>query len=174
MLNELTLLKPFLEQPEKEFNVREFARLKNISPATASKQLKYFHKSKILSERKDRGFNFYKADLESFYYKDLKKFYNILKIKESGLIEELDKFYLNPTILLFGSVATGLDTDTSDLDLVIISEKTKEFINKIKFEKKLQRPLQIFVVNDLKDLNNKNLINSVLNGIVIQGEIKWN
>lgn len=174
MLDELILLKSFLEQPEREFNVREFARLKNISPATASKQLKAFHKNKILSERKDRGFNFYKADLESSYYRDLKRFYNILKIKESGLIEEIDKFYLKPTIILFGSSATGLDADNSDLDLVIISEKNKEFIHKLKFEKKLKKALQIFVVNDLRDLKNKNLINSVLNGIVIQGEIKWN
>ena len=30
------------KQPEREFNVREFARLLKISPATASKQLKEF------------------------------------------------------------------------------------------------------------------------------------
>ncbi len=41
------------------------------------------------------------------------------------------------------------------------------------FEKKLRRKLQLFPIRELNDLRNNHLINSVLNGIVIQGELEW-
>lgn len=173
MFKELNILKLFFERPTKEFNVREVARLLRVSPATASKELKKMASYDVLKERKERLFRFYKANLENDYYKDLKVFYNLRKIKESGLIKDLNRFYLKPTIILFGSSVSGLDTETSDFDLVILSEKKKEFPDADKFEKKLKRKLQIFVVRNIRDLSNKHLINNVLNGIVLQGEIKW-
>lgn len=173
MFKKLNILKLFFEEPTREFNVREVARLLNISPATASKELKLLAKENLLKERKERIFNFYKANLEDDFYRDLKIFYNVRKIKESGFLEELNKFYLKPTIVLFGSSAYGLDTETSDFDILIISEKTKEFQNIEKFEEKMRRKIQLLVVKDIRDLKNERLINNVLNGMLIQGKIKW-
>ncbi len=173
MFKELNILKVFLEHPGREFNVREIARLIKKAPATVSKELKGFAKNGVLKERKDRRFNFYKANLDNGYYKDIKIFYTLRKIKESGVIESLNSFYGKPTIIFFGSGAHGIDTETSDYDLVVISEKTKEFHQKEKYEKILKRDIQMFILKELKDLKNKHLINNVLNGIVIQGEIKW-
>ena len=76
-------------------------------------------------------------------------------------------------MVLFGSAFYGLDTEDSDIDLVIISEKKQELPNFKQFEKKLNRKLQLFVVKDIKELKNEHLINNVLNGLVLQGEIKW-
>lgn len=163
----------FFEEPTREFNVREVARILKIAPATASKELKKLAKDGILKERKLKIFNFYKANLESDKYTDLKIHYNIRKIKDSGLLEALNKFYLKPTIALFGSAASGLDIETSDFDLLIISENTKEFPEIRKFEKKLSRKLQIFTVKHIKDVKNEHLINNMINGITIQGQIKW-
>ena len=173
MFKELNILKPFLEEPNREFNVREIARILKIAPATASKELKKFQKEGILKGRKERMLNLYKTDIENDSYKDLKVYCNIRKIKGSGLIESLNSFYLKPAIILFGSAASGLDTETSDIDLAVISEKTKEFPERKHFEKKLKRNLQLFITKDIKHLNNPHLINNILNGIVIQGSIKW-
>ena len=173
MIKELNILNPFFEEPTKEFNVREIARTIKISPATASKRLKKLVKEEILIERKERIYKLYKSNLESYPYKDLKVYYNIKKLRESSLIEELNKFYLKPAIVLFGSSSVGLDTETSDIDLLIISEKTKEFPDIGKFEKKLKRKIQFFTVKNIKGLKNKHLINNAVNGITIQGEIKW-
>ncbi len=172
MFKKLNMLKLFFEEPTREFNVREVARLLKISPATASKELKGLVKKGILKERKERVLNLYKANIENDLYKDIKIFYNIRKIKESGLIDALNKFYLKPTIVMFGSCAFGMDTETSDFDLLIISEKTKAFDVK-KYEKKIKRKIQLFVVKDIKNLKNKYLINNILNGITIQGKVKW-
>jgi len=173
MFKKLNILKIFFEEPTREFNVREVARILKIAPATASKELKELVKQSILKETKQKIFNLYKANLESDFYRDLKIYYNLRKIKDSGLLEALNKFYLKPTIVLFGSVASGLDTETSDFDLLIISEKIKEFPESREFEKKLNRKLQIFVVENIKELKNKHLINNIINGITLQGKIKW-
>lgn len=173
MFKELNILKPFLESPRQEFNVREIARILKITPATASKELKILAKRKILQRRAERVYHLYRANLEGDAYQDIKRYYNLRKIKESGLLERINQFYLKPVIVFFGSGAEGLDTEESDFDFLIISEKKEDF-PKIKFwEKKLNRRLQLFTVTNLKELGNGHLINNVLKGMVLQGEIKW-
>lgn len=173
MFKELNTLGVFFESPSREYHVREVARILKITPATASKELKRLAKIGILKERRLKIFKFYKANLENDLYRDLKRFYVIRKIKESSLVEELNRFYLKPTIVLFGSASHGLDTENSDIDLLVLSEKTKELPDLTKFEENINRKIQIFPVRHIRDLKNKHLINNVLNGIVLQGEIKW-
>ena len=170
MFKEFNILKIFFEKPIEEFNVREIAKLAKITPATSSKYLKEFYKKSILNYRKERILDLYKSNIESEDYIDLKKYYNIKKLRDSGFIEELNNFYLKPTIILFGSMSNGLDVGSSDIDLVIVSEKKQEFSKIKEFEKKLKREIQMFVVKELK---NKHLINNVLNGVILQGELIW-
>ena len=101
MFKELNTLAVFLDLPNQEFNVREIARILKISPATASKELLKFAKKGVLKERKERGFNFYKANPESDLYRDIKVFYNLRRLRESGFVDFLNKFYLKPAIILF-------------------------------------------------------------------------
>jgi len=163
----------FFEEPMREFGVREVARSLKIAPTTASKKLRSLFKEGFIEHKKERIYDLYRANRENEIFKDLKKNYGVKKIRDSGLIKELNKFYGKPSIILFGSVAKGEDTSSSDLDLVIISEKIKEFPQKKQFEKRLKRDIQMFVVKEIKELRNKHLINNVLNGLVLQGEIKW-
>ncbi|MDO9097318.1 MAG: nucleotidyltransferase domain-containing protein [Candidatus Methanoperedens sp.] len=173
MFRELNTMKIFFDSPTKEFNVREAARILKIAPATASKELKNLVKLGLLKGRKERILNLYKANIENGLYRDLKVFYNIRKIKDSMLLDSLNRYYLKPAIVLFGSASCGIDTETSDFDILVVSERKKDFPEKEKFEKKLKRKLQLFAVREIKDLNNEHLINNVLNGIVLQGEVKW-
>ncbi len=173
MFKELNILGPFFKEPTREISVRECARILRIAPATASKDLKALEKRGYLRHRKERMLDLYKADLESANYRDIKTYHTIQTLRSSQLLDSLDEFYLRPTIILFGSCAKGIDTMSSDIDLAIISEKKKEFPKLLEFEKKLGRELQIFAINSIKDLRNKHLMNSVLNGIVLQGEVQW-
>ncbi len=173
MFKELNTLRPFFERPSRELGVREFSRLARITPATASKRLKELEREGILKYRKERNLDLYSANPDSGAYRDLKTYYNIRKLRKSGLLDKLDNLYLKPTIILFGSAAKGLDTETSDLDLVVVSEVRKEFSGKEHYRKVLGRELHIFPVKDIKALKNRHLINSVMNGIVLQGELKW-
>lgn len=173
MFEKMDILKLFFEFSTKEFNTREVARCCKISPSTASKDLKYLAKKNVLSERKERMLNLYKANLDSDIYRDMKIFYNIRKIKDSGLLNAINEFYLKPSVIIFGSCAFGMDTETSDIDILVISENKKPLENMKQLEKALKKEIQIIVVKDLKELKNKHLINNILNGIVIQGDVKW-
>lgn len=173
MFKELNNLCIFFEAPTQEFSVREVAKLLKIVPATASKQLKLFEKEGILKYRKERILDLYSANLESDVYRDLKMYYNLTQLRNSGLIESLNKRYLKPTLILLGSFSKGLDTEESDIDLVIISEVTKEFPERKHYENVLRRTIHLFLVKDIKELKNTHLINSILNGVVVQGELRW-
>ncbi len=172
MFNKINILKPFFEDPLKQLGVRETSRIIKLSPATTSKKLKLLKKQGILEENKFKNYILYKANIENENYRDLKIYYNIKKIRESGLIEELNKFYNYPSIILFGSHRYGYDYKESDIDLVIISENTKEFPRKTYFEKKFSKELHLFPVKDLKFLKNEYLILNVLKGFELQGDIK--
>jgi len=172
MFKEFNFLKPFLEEPTREYNVREFAKLVKMSPATASKNLKEFSKKSFLVYRKERNLDLYKANLEGSSYRDVKIYYNIQKIRNSMILDELNQFYLKPTVVLFGSASTGLDTLDSDFDILVISEKNEK-IDLEKYEKKLNRGIQLFVYKSIKQIKNNHLVNSILGGIILQGEIKW-
>ncbi|MBN2052504.1 nucleotidyltransferase domain-containing protein [Candidatus Woesearchaeota archaeon] len=172
MFNELNILKPFLINPTKEFNVREIARIINISPASASKKLKSFAKS-LLKQRNFKNLLLFKANIESEEYRDLKVYYNIKSIKESGLISFLNNYYLKPIIILFGSFSSGYDTETSDLDIAIISEKTSVPKELKQYESKLKHNIHLLTARKISDFSNTHLINNLLNGITLQGSVEW-
>lgn len=161
-----------MDEPTREFNVREVARLTKHSAPTVSKELKAMAQQKILKYRKERMLHLYRANLESESYRELKRFWIQHTLRTTGLIEELNEFYLKPTIVLFGSAAQGLDTETSDIDICVISETSKQH-NVQKFEKKLKRALHIIPVTTISEIGNKHLQQNILNGTVIQGEFSW-
>lgn len=173
MFKELNILRIFLERPTQEFNIREIARMLHMAPATASTALKRFADAGILIQRAERRHLLYHANLENDAYRDLKRYFTIRRLRESGLLEAINQHYLKPTVVLFGSAAMGLDTETSDIDLCVISERTDALPEHERFVKKLDRELQIFAVRNIKDLRNPHLVNNVLNGIVLQGGVQW-
>ena len=80
MFNLLNEMNSFFKEPNREVNVREFARMLKISPATASKNLKLMTKKGLLIERKERNLILYKANLDNDAYLDLKIYYVYIHI----------------------------------------------------------------------------------------------
>ena len=170
---DISTLRIFIENPAKEFHVREIARMLNISPTTAGNNLKKLKKDKYLLQKKELGHIRYRAKTDSENYKDIKTYYNIRKIKNSGLVEFLiTKLNYPETIILFGSYAKAENTPISDIDIFILSETKKE-PNVTNFEKILGCKLQLFLTNK-KKLNqmikdSKELLNNILNGKILYG-----
>jgi hypothetical protein len=48
----------------------------------------------------------------------------------------------------------------------------KKEVNLEKFEKKLKRKIQIFFFDSLTEIKNKELLNNILNGCVLEGKLK--
>src|SRR3989338_2033533 len=114
---------PFFKEPEREFYVRELAKLLKKSPTTISKYLKEYESKKILISKKKLN-------------------HNLNVLHESGLIEYLVEAFNHPeAIILFGSFSKAEDNKNSDIDLLIISSKKQE-PNIEKFEKKLNHKIR--------------------------------
>lgn len=168
-----SILEYFIKEPEREFHIRELAKLTKKSPTTASKYLNKLKKEGMLISRKKLNHLLFKANNESVSFKDIKLAYNIKKLRESGLISHLNEQFNNPeAIVLFGSFSKAENTSQSDIDILVISPLKKE-TNLTKFEKILNHKIQLFLhsnseIEKMKE-KNKELLNNWVNGIVILG-----
>lgn len=163
----------FLENPEKEFHIREIAKLLDLSPTTVSKKTKQMVKNGLLVIRKVSNHVMLKSNTNSFNFICLKKEYNLQRFLDSEILDYLNNQLNNPeTIILFGSYAKGENINSSDIDLLVITPLNKK-INLIKFEKKLGYKIQLFMYSylDIEKMktNNKELLNTFVNGVVLSG-----
>lgn len=168
------ILGVFFEEPNKARLIREIARKTKINHTTVGQYLKYLVKEGILEKENEGLYAGYKASFSQKYF-NLKLFYNLEKIRISGLIKDLQNFYDFPTIILFGSYAHTKDDSGSDIDFCLLTEVEKE-LNTEKYEKSLNRKISLHIFskkkwNSMKE-KNKELVNSICNGIVLSGELE--
>ena len=168
MLEIFNTLQPFFEDNYRRINVREYARLRKISAPTASKILANLKNEGILKEEEDRQFRYYFANKDSALLVELSRIYWRLNLKKSGLLELLNKAFLSPVIILFGSMSKAEVKQGSDMDLAMFTPTKKE-IKVEKYEKLLKRKIQIFIFPSIADVKNKELLNNILNGQGISG-----
>ncbi|MBI4096001.1 MAG: nucleotidyltransferase domain-containing protein [DPANN group archaeon] len=167
------LLEYFINEPAREFHIRELSKLTGLSPTTVSKYLAEFEKNGILISKRKFNHLLFKANSESTAFKNKKLFYNVGVLEDSGLIDFLDDEFNHPeSIVLFGSFRKAENIPASDIDILIIGPAKKN-LNLEKFEKKLGHKIQLFVhsraeIEKLK-LKSKDLVNNWLNGIVLRG-----
>jgi predicted nucleotidyltransferase len=166
------ILKLFIEEPEKEFHVRQISKLVNKSPTTISKYLKEYEKKGILKSEEKLNHLFFKANSENSEFKQVKLSYNLELLNKSGLIEHLEKEFNPEAVILFGSFAKAENTNKSDIDILVITPSKKEANLKL-FETKLKYSIQLHLYSnrdiDLMKTKNKELLNNFLNGIKLRG-----
>ena len=161
----------FLLNPTAKLWVRQIERELKISFPLVIRYTKELEKEKILKSTEAPGIMLYSADRTSPTFLLEKKLYNLRSLFSSGLIAFLVQELSNPTIVLFGSYARGEDIETSDVDLYVESVK-KDVPSLEKFEKKLQRRIQLFKYKDISKIENKELANNIINGITLNGFIE--
>lgn len=171
MLKELTTLQPFFEDPTQVYSAREIAKHAKLNHITIAKKLK---DTTFIKREKNGPYLGFKAEITKEFLQ-LRQLFNLQKLQDSKLIETLQEFYDEPTIILFGSYLNATNTKKSDIDIVIISTH-KEDIDLSEFEKKLHMPIQLFTYTkkEFKELQNQHpeLLNNILNGIVLNGEME--
>ena len=174
MERKITILKPFFENPNKKYSIRELSRILKINHTTVRQHLNKLVREGFLSSKKEGLYSFYQLVINKKTL-NLKLYYNLEKIRESKIIENLEKEYDLPIIVLFGGYASAMDDSTSDIDLCLISNVEKEFPTE-KYEKKLNRKVSIHKFNKTSwkksKESNPNLINNICNGIVLSGELE--
>lgn len=120
----IRLLRVFLFKPDIEIHQAEVIDRSGLSRMTATKFLKLFENNGILSESKKGDLKLYSINHGSPIIKQIKILVNITEIYEciKGLSGE------STEVFLFGSAARGEDTDTSDIDLLVITGLDKQTI----------------------------------------------
>lgn len=168
MLNIINTIKPFFEDCYRRISVREYAKIINISPPTASKTLKEFFKEGLLKKEEQYGRIFFSANRTNHQFKDLSRIYWREQLK--NIISKIEKESLSPTIILFGSLSKAENKNDSDIDIAIIGNHKK--FDFAKEEKKLKRTIQIFHYKNFSNIRNKDLMNNIINGYTLSGKVK--
>ena len=168
MLKIFNDLEPFFNDCYRRINVREYARIRNISPPTASTLLESLKQDGLLNKEEDRGYNYYFANKESKIFIDLSRNYWYQRFKEIKLTEYFDKELIAPLVILFGSLSKAEVNENSDIDIAIFTSSKKE-LHLEKFKKKLKRKIQVFVFKNENEVKNKDLLKNIHNGFIISG-----
>ncbi len=124
---------------------------------------------RFFESKGQRKFPIYKANRDSRQFLWSKRVFNIASLFESGLIDFLEEKLMPKVIVLFGSYQRGEDTEESDIDLFL--ECKKEEIDLKKFEKILQRKIELHF-NEHFLTYPKELKNNIINGIVVFGYLE--
>ncbi len=176
LIDNMEIMEIFYNNPNKEYHIREIARLTKLSPSTVSKYLIKCTKEKLLDKREERKHLLFKANTENKIFKIKKINYNTERLFEFGLINYLDEEFNYPrAIILFGSFAKGEDIEQSDIDIFILSE-TKRELKLENYEKLLKKKIQLFVYNNKAfqemKIKNQELLNNIINGLKLQGNLE--
>lgn len=160
----------FAKNPKKSYQIRELSRKIKLAHTSIKIHLKELEKYNLVEKEKIGVYQAYKANFDDENFRFYKKMSNIVNLKESGIIEELEHKATPDAIILFGSYAKGEDTEKSDIDIFIFAKEKR--INLNNYEKKFERKIQLFFSEDLKKLP-KELQNNILNGIILSGFLRW-
>lgn len=156
------IMKVFYESPNKKFSIREIVKLSKIPRSTVHKYLVELKNGELITKGN--------TSPENLFFKIKKINYYTERIIDSGLINDLIKNFNPSCIILFGSVRKGDSTKESDIDIFVESSVKKQ-INLSLYEKKLKHKIQLFIENNINNLQS-NLFNNVVNGIKLYGSFK--
>ncbi len=167
------LLAPFFDDPQRKFSIRELSRMLKINHTTVRQGLNWLVKEEYLSFKKEGVYIFYRLVLTRKTL-NLKLFYNLEKIRISGLMGDLEKAFDLPVIVLFGSYAFACDDVTSDIDICVITNIEKKFSVE-KYESILHRKVSLHKFSKMEWEKMKKshpfLVNNICNGVVLSGEL---
>jgi predicted nucleotidyltransferase len=130
----LKIIEFFLNNPSKEFTWTDINRKLKIAKASTTKWLSFLLSNNFLVKIDRSGASFYKLNQDFEIVKQTKVLYNL-----TALIPFFKK-PIGARIFLYGSASRGEDKEDSDIDLLIIGERTKEILKTIReLESKLNR-----------------------------------
>jgi predicted nucleotidyltransferase len=176
MLQECSILAVadvFFTEPTKQHYLMEIAKKSGLAHTSVKKHLERMKKTGIIKETSEkkgkRSFPIYTANPENMEYKRYKRAFNLLKLEESGLTAYLKDKLMPKSIVLFGSYARGEDIEESDVDIFI--EHEKEELDLTKFEKQINRKIQLHFKEKFKEYPAE-LKNNIINGIILSGYLE--
>lgn len=186
--NHLRVLSLFTKGFNKEYHIREVAKLLNLSPRSAQLMLADFENKGVLQSKtrgKIKAYSIRNAEIAKEYLILVEQYKLLAFLQESPLIKEIIT-KIQPHIkgigIVFGSYAKGLEKKSSDLDIFIVGDYNSEEIRKISKMYGLDLNIKQYPLKEFKKTMREDiLIKEVLENhviflypeILIRGVIKY-
>jgi predicted nucleotidyltransferase len=138
-----------------------------ISPPAVSKAIVQLEKEKLIFINKNFLLEI-RANFESEEFRNFKRIFNLSQIYSSGLYVFLKDNFPLSSCTLFGSYSLGEDSEKSDVDICI--EGSEKILDLEKYEKKLNRKINLEFINFKK--MSEEFRDNIINGIVLFGYVK--
>jgi len=167
--NKKKIMELFFDFPMEQFQLRQISRKTKIAITSVRKYVYQLIKEKLVLKVDKGVYPSFKANRDEEVFRFYKKLNIIERLDNFGLLDYLEDSCMPNSIILFGSACLGEDIEESDIDLFVESSEKK--LDLKKFEKKLNRQINIFFEKDFLKLN-KELKNNILNGIKLRGYLK--
>jgi predicted nucleotidyltransferase len=157
----INILAQFLMNPDREFYLREFVKILNISPRSVSLELKNLSDIDFLKKRISGHQHYYIANTSHILFKDLQNIF-LKTVGVKDVIYKVIKLYEKNIeyCFIYGSIAEGNFSSDSDIDLMIIGDINSKMISKVvlKAGETLNREINfsIFTKKELLQRLNKN------------------
>ncbi len=121
---QILILKLFFLNPNKEFHLNDIARRIGLSPSYVAKGLSKIEKIGLVSRREQGNLVLFKVNSKCVIYDELKKIFLKYELLDEIIARELPAEQIKYAFI-YGSFAQGTETESSDIDLLIIG-KIKE------------------------------------------------
>lgn len=151
---------------------REIARGARVSYGSANYILNKLHKEGILQRKTEGRMCHYSIDMSNPFIKELKILNNLLLLEP--LLQSLKRYARK--VVLYGSWASGTDTQESDIDLYIVAaekDKVLSIIKKYSYSSKVNGKKIQAIIDTPVDLLKKEKREKVFMDQVEQGNILW-
>jgi len=171
---EENVLKLILENsPLKEWHFEEIAKEAKVTKLVANKWLKKYVSERLLYRIKEKGrFPYYTVGNNNQVYYSKKRIFALEQIHNSGLLTKLISLKGAKTIILFGSMVKGDWYKNSDIDIFIFGNISN--LNKKTYEFRLKRNIELHVFQNKDEIDEvkTGLIQNIVNGYVLKGQIQ--
>lgn len=170
----LAILNYFLENPTTEIHIKELSRQLNVSSATSKHFCDLLNKNNVLLSEKKGNAIFFRLNNTDLYVVEMKKFYAITLLKSALYMGSIEGIF---NVVVYGSYSSGLYTETSDIDLLVIS-RSKIFDDSFiaEFQKILKREVNVTKLtlakfSELRDDNDSFILEILKNNFPLYGGI---
>lgn len=170
----LKMFRFFMDNPYQQVYLRQLSKKTGLSPFAIKKYADLLVKEGLILEEKKANLRYFKANMNSLFFKHLKIAFNLSALSKSSLIDFLKDSLSNvSSIVLFGSMAKGENDEKSDIDILIIGKE--KHLDLGKFEEKLGKEISVHIFS-WSDWNKKAktdkafYLDIVSSGIALYGE----
>jgi predicted nucleotidyltransferase len=139
----IKLLDIFLSLPKARFYIRELERKINEEAKNISRELQNLEALGLLISEKKGNQKYYSVNEDFFLYPELKR----MIFKTTGVLgllkEAVARLKGIEAAFMYGSYVTGKETESSDIDLIIVGKPDSTVLNEmiIRLEDKLNREI---------------------------------